>query len=276
MKQIPLGLRDYLPKDIHQRDQLIHKMKAVVEDHRYQRIITPSIENFDRLEPALGALSKDCIMFFDGAGTRLVLRPDHTTPIARISASRLSDTLPIQLYYHDPVFRKDPLLGETEIFQFGCEHIGPLSLVEEVNMIQLVLEVCEAAGLSDIEIHVAHPELFASYGPGDLKRLSEGDFLGFSSLPERGDKATLSGFNYMSEFFDQIQNLNLNNVFVNFGLYKDLNYYNGIFFDVVSKSYGKVIGSGGRYDRVLKAFNFDSNAIGFSLRLHHIERVLYG
>ena len=201
MKQIPLGLRDYLPKDIHQRDQLIHQMKDVVEKNNYQRIITPSIENFDRLELALGDLSKDCIMFFDGAGTRLVLRPDHTTPIARISASRLSDSLPIKLYYHDPVFRKDPLLGETEIFQFGCEHIGNLTLVEEVNMIQMVLDVCQSVGLSDIEIHVSHPELFESFSSDDLKRLSAGDFLGLRSLPERGDRETLSGFNYMSELF---------------------------------------------------------------------------
>ena len=63
---------------------------------------------------------------------------------------------------------------------------------------------------------------------------------------------------------------------MNFGLYKDLSYYNGIFFDIVSKSFGKVIGSGGRYDSVLQAFGFNSNAIGFALRLHYIDRTLNG
>ena len=57
---------------------------------------------------------------------------------------------------------------------------------------------------------------------------------------------------------------------------KDLNYYNGIFFDVVSSSFGKVIGSGGRYDSVLHAFNLDSNAFGFALRLHYLEQALKG
>ena len=33
MKQIPLGLRDYLPNDIKQRDHLIQQMKLVVEEY---------------------------------------------------------------------------------------------------------------------------------------------------------------------------------------------------------------------------------------------------
>ena len=96
-------------------------MAAIAQNTGYKRIITPAIEHFDRLQPALGDLADDCIMFFDGSGSRLTLRPDHTTPIARIATSRLAQQMPVKLYYHDPVFRKDPLLGETEIFQFGVE-----------------------------------------------------------------------------------------------------------------------------------------------------------
>lgn len=276
MKHIPLGLRDYLPEDIKNRDQLIQRMKLVVETNGYERIITPSIENFDQLQPALGELSEDCIMFFDGSGTRLVLRPDHTTPIARIVSTRLQQQCPIQLYYHDPVFRKDPLLGETEIFQFGCEQIGHISIHDEVKMIQMVLDVCKEVGLEDIEIHVSHPELFESLTDQDRKALDQGDLVSFSSLPKKGDATLLGDFPYLSQLFTEIDALNLKNVFVNFGLYKDLTYYNGLFFDIVSKSYGKVIGSGGRYDSVLRAFNFESNAIGFALRLHYIERALNG
>ena len=274
MKHIPLGLRDYLPDDIQKRDLLIQNMKSVVESDGYQRIITPSIETFDQLQPALGSLSEDCIMFFDGAGTRLVLRPDHTTPIARIASTRLRNELPIKLYYHDPVFRKDPLLGETEIFQFGCEHIGPLTLKDEVQMIRMVLDVCHCIGLDDVEVHVAHPELFESRSDDENEALAQGDFSMLSELPNKGGASMVQEYPYLSQFFNEVHALNLTNVFVNFGLYKDLNYYNGVFFDVVSRYFGKVIGSGGRYDRVLKAFDFDSNAFGFALRLHYLERAL--
>lgn len=276
MKYIPLGLRDYLPNDIKKRDQLIQTMKSVVEGNGYERIITPSIESFDQIQSALGELSEDCIMFFDGSGTRLVLRPDHTTPIARIVSTRLQKQCPIKLYYHDPVFRKDPLLGETEIFQFGCEQIGAISIDDEVKMIEMALDVCKAVGLDDIEIHVSHPELFKSFTEHDRKALDKGNLVSFPTLPRKGGVSLLDDFPYLHQLFNRIEALNLTNVFVNFGLFKDLSYYNGLFFDIVSKSYGKVIGSGGRYDSVLRAFNFESNAIGFALRLHYIDRALNG
>ncbi len=273
---MPLGLRDYLPKDIKNRDDLIEKMKSVVTSFGYERIITPSIENFDQLQTALGDLSNDCILFFDGAGSRLVLRPDHTTAIARIAASRLDGQLPLKLFYHDPVFRKDSLLGETEIFQFGCEHIGPLSIADEVTMIQMVLNICDRIGLDDVEVHVSHSELFESLSDTEVHKISQGDFLEVDSFPKKGGAELVESYPYLSQFFKQIKPLNLNNVFVNFGLYKDRNYYNGIYFDIVSKAFGKVIGSGGRYDTVLNAFNLASNAIGFSFRLHYVERALNG
>ncbi len=272
MKQAPLGLRDYLPGEIKDRDRLITTMKSVAETNGYQRIITPSIENFDQLQPGLGNLTDHCIMFFDGSGTRLVLRPDHTTPIARISSTRLRDELPQKLFYHDPVFRKDPLLGETEIFQFGCEHIGSLTLKDEVDMIHMVLEMCQQIGLDDIEVHVAHPELFSKMSQKEQLALSQSNFLSFSELPKKGGAELVSDYPYLSSFFKQLELANLSNIFVHFGLYKDLAYYNGLFFDIVSKSFGKIIGSGGRYDPVFQAFDFDCNAFGFALRLHYLER----
>jgi len=274
MKKIPLGLRDYLPDDIKKRDDVIGQMTAVVKQHNYRRIITPSLENYHQLQPALGALSDDCIMFFDGAGTPLVLRPDHTTPIARITSTRLVNDLPVKLYYHDPVFRKDPLLGETEIFQFGCEHIAELCLDDEVEMIRMILDLCASIGLDDIEIHVAHPELFADMPVDDREALSSGSYLQCPGLPNKGGRSLVQNFPYLSSFFDMLASQRIENVFVNFGLYKDITYYNGLFFDIVSPSFGKVIGSGGRYDSVLRAFNLDSNAFGFALRLHYVERAL--
>ncbi|MGA0241707.1 MAG: ATP phosphoribosyltransferase regulatory subunit, partial [Candidatus Marinamargulisbacteria bacterium] len=151
MKQQPLGLRDYLPDDIRRRDALIKKMSEVALDNNYDRIITPVIESYDALQPGLGTLADDCISFFDGGGSRLVLRPDHTTPIARIVGSRLTQDLPVRLFYHDPVFRNDPLLGETEIFQWGVEHIGHLTIQDEIAMIQMAVASCSAIGLDDIE-----------------------------------------------------------------------------------------------------------------------------
>ena len=211
-------------------------------------------------------------MFFDGVGSRLVLRPDHTTSIARIVASRLIDELPVKLYYFDPVFRKDPLLGETEIFQFGCEHIGAISIHDEVSCIKMILAVCQQMGLDDIEIHVSHPQFFDSMSSDQIDALKMGDLTSFKSIPVVQNDG--EGSEYLMEFFRLLSESNIENVVANRFLYKDLTYYNGIYFDIISKSYGKVIGSGGRYDRVINAFQLNSNAFGFAFRMHYLEKAV--
>ena len=81
-------------------------------------------------------------------------------------------------------------------------------------------------------------------------------------------------YDCLNQFFDYIESKNVANVFLNLGLYKDPNYYNGIYFELVSKSFGKVIASGGRYDSVLNAFGLDANAVGFAFRFHYLDRAL--
>ncbi len=274
MKQLPMGFRDYLPEDIKKRDHLIDCMTTVVKQRQYQRIITPVLENFNFLEKGLGALANDCIRFYDGAGTPLVLRPDHTTSIARIASTRLLDAMPIKLYYHDPVFRKDPLLGETEIFQFGCEQVGEISQKEEVQMIRMVHDICAAVGLNDIEIHVSHPQLYANMTTHHREALRKGEVHLLPEIPRKGGADLAEKSPDLLALLTQLVDVGMTNVFVNVGLFKDDSTYNGVFFDVVSRSFGKVIGSGGRYDSVLRAFNCTSNAFGFSLRLHYLEQAL--
>jgi len=55
-----------------------------------------------------------------------------------------------------------------------------------------------------------------------------------------------------------------------FGLMRDLSYYNGPVFEVYDPAVGHVLGGGGRYDRLMKRFDLDLSAAGFAL---HLERV---
>ena len=274
MKHVPLGLRDYLPKDIQQREHIIKKMADVVLNEGYERIITPAIERYDQIQAALGDLSDDCISFFDRGGSRLVLRPDHTTAIARIVSLRLGNALPVKLFYYDSVFRRDPQLGETEIFQFGFEHIGDLSIHDELQMIRMVSMICNAVGLHDHEIHIAHPEIFNAISDQDLDSIQKGDLVSFNEIPKIGKKELAKDYSYLSKLFGELPFDDMDNVFLNLGLYKDARYYNGVYFDVVSPSFGKILGSGGRYDFVLNSFDLDSNAFGFAFRLHYLESAL--
>ncbi|MFL5897217.1 MAG: ATP phosphoribosyltransferase regulatory subunit [Solirubrobacterales bacterium] len=55
-----------------------------------------------------------------------------------------------------------------------------------------------------------------------------------------------------------------------FGLLRDLSYYNGPIFEVYDPAVGHVLGGGGRYDGLMKRFGLDLSAAGFAL---HLERV---
>lgn len=51
---------------------------------------------------------------------------------------------------------------------------------------------------------------------------------------------------------------------------RGFDYHTGVFFDVISTESGEVIGSGGRYDAMIRHFGSDTPATGFSLNLNQI------
>jgi ATP phosphoribosyltransferase regulatory subunit len=55
-----------------------------------------------------------------------------------------------------------------------------------------------------------------------------------------------------------------------FGLMRDLAYYNGAILEVYDPAVGHVLGGGGRYDGLMKRFGLDLSAAGFAL---NVERV---
>jgi ATP phosphoribosyltransferase regulatory subunit len=56
-----------------------------------------------------------------------------------------------------------------------------------------------------------------------------------------------------------------------FGLMRDLGYYNGAILEVYDPAVGQVLGGGGRYDGLMKRFGLDLSAAGFALYLERVE-----
>lgn len=55
---------------------------------------------------------------------------------------------------------------------------------------------------------------------------------------------------------------------------KNFDYYTGIMFSIISPKSGFTVGSGGRYDELLKKFGKDLPAVGFSLNIDLLEEVI--
>ncbi|HXR60163.1 MAG TPA: ATP phosphoribosyltransferase regulatory subunit [Solirubrobacterales bacterium] len=56
-----------------------------------------------------------------------------------------------------------------------------------------------------------------------------------------------------------------------FGLTRDLTYYNGPILEVYDPALGRVLGGGGRYDGLMKRFGIDRSAAGFALNLERVH-----
>jgi ATP phosphoribosyltransferase regulatory subunit len=56
-----------------------------------------------------------------------------------------------------------------------------------------------------------------------------------------------------------------------FGLMRDLGYYNGAILEVYDPALGRVLGGGGRYDGLMKRFGLDLSAAGFALYLERVQ-----
>jgi ATP phosphoribosyltransferase regulatory subunit len=58
---------------------------------------------------------------------------------------------------------------------------------------------------------------------------------------------------------------------VDFGLMRDLGYYNGAILEVYDPAVGRVLGGGGRYDGLMTRFGLDLSAAGFALYLDRVQ-----
>jgi ATP phosphoribosyltransferase regulatory subunit len=89
---MPGGVRDLLSGEARQKRELENNLLELFQLWGYQEVVTPTFEYYDVLAPALGDLLPDQLYrFIDDQGRITVLRPDMTTPIARLVSARLID-----------------------------------------------------------------------------------------------------------------------------------------------------------------------------------------
>ncbi|MDE2572864.1 MAG: ATP phosphoribosyltransferase regulatory subunit [bacterium] len=158
--RLPAGTRDWLPGELAAKRALEAALRAVFARFGYQEAATPGFERFDVIEAGLGeALAAESFRFTDRRGTTMALRPEMTTPIARLVSTRLRNgPMPLRLCYVAPVYRyEEPQEGRMREFtQAGVELIGNASVEADVEIMLTALEALDAAGLPDACIDVNH------------------------------------------------------------------------------------------------------------------------
>ena len=122
----------------------------------YQEVVTPTFEYYETLRASAPETADDSTFrFFDRSGRMLALRPDMTTPIARVAVMRMRERpLPLRLFYLANVFRQEETQAgrQCEFYQAGVELLGAGGVAADAEVVALAVEALLAAGLSDFQV----------------------------------------------------------------------------------------------------------------------------
>lgn len=159
MFEKPLGMRDTLPSLYESKKTIRNLMIDEIEKWGFQFLETPTLEYYETVGEASAILDQQLFKLLDQQGHSLVLRPEMTTPIARIAASRLYDgSHPLRLAYSANVFRAQQREGgrPAEFEQIGVECIGDSTISSDAEIISLMISSLRKAGLSNFTVAIGH------------------------------------------------------------------------------------------------------------------------
>ncbi len=170
---IPKGTRDFSPEEMAKRNYIFNTIRDVYHLYGFQQIETPAMENLSTLMGKYGEEgdkllfkilnSGDCLsgmtdeellernaMKFGAKACEKGLRYDLTVPFARFVVQHRNEiTFPFKRYQIQPVWRADrPQKGRyREFYQCDGDVIGSDSLINEVELIQIMDEVFRRFGI---------------------------------------------------------------------------------------------------------------------------------
>ncbi|HSL01330.1 MAG TPA: ATP phosphoribosyltransferase regulatory subunit [Rubrobacteraceae bacterium] len=142
------GTRDVLPPE---STRLLDVQSRVLERfrmHGFREVVTPALEYAEVVDEPM--LRDTSFKLFDPDNQTLVLRPEMTTPIARLVVQRLRNSPPPhKLSYSLPVYRRANVgRGQSaEFHQAGVEVVGSSSPGEDAGAISLLVDALESLGL---------------------------------------------------------------------------------------------------------------------------------
>ena len=160
----PEGVRDIYNEECEKKMQLQGELFGILKGYGYHPIETPTFEFFDIFGKEIGTTpSKELYKFFDREGNTLVLRPDMTPSVARAAAKYFMDEdMPIRLCYMGNTFiNNSSYQGRLkESTQLGAELIGDGTVEADAEILAMVVDCLQKAGLKDFQISVGHAEFY--------------------------------------------------------------------------------------------------------------------
>jgi len=142
------GTRDVLPPESTRLLDAQAKVLECFRRHGFREVVTPALEYSEVIEEP--KLRDSAFKLFDPDNQMLLLRPEVTTPVARLVAQRLRNSPPpYKLSYSLPVYRRTGVgRGQSAEFrQAGVEAVGSAGPGEDAGTIALLVDVLGSLGL---------------------------------------------------------------------------------------------------------------------------------
>ncbi|MDK2784806.1 MAG: phosphoribosyltransferase regulatory subunit [Bacillota bacterium] len=157
--QLPQGVHDSGPDEAELRRELADLWSRLFDRWGYREVVPPTFEFYTTLASGFaGQKAERLFRFFDRQGRILALRPDFTTPIARLAATKLADEpRPLRLWYFGSVFRVEERHGyRSEFTQAGVELIGAAGPAADAEVVALAVTALNRAGVEGTRVSLGH------------------------------------------------------------------------------------------------------------------------
>ncbi|QDQ00070.1 ATP phosphoribosyltransferase regulatory subunit [Lysinibacillus fusiformis] len=220
MFEKPLGMRDTFPQIYEKVEAVRHTGRNFLRSRGYEFIKTPTVEYFDTVGKASAISDAHLFKLVDSQGNTLVLRPDMTTPIARVATSKLlKEMIPVRLAYFASVFRAQETEGgrPAEFEQMGIELIGDNSVFADAEVIITAMELLKQFGLQEFKVTIGHAGVLhcilqdytESIEQEDTLRtlLVQRNYVGFEEAVESFDLPKTKS-DALLQFIDEAMNVN--------------------------------------------------------------------
>jgi histidyl-tRNA synthetase len=307
------GMEDIIAPDIEVWQAVEAAARDIFGRYGFQEMRAPVLESTDIFIRGIGQqtdiVEKEMYTFTDKGGRSVTLRPEGTASVVRCFVEKNLHTLPPpqKLYYIGQMYRYErPQKGRfRQFYQIGAEAFGVAAPSMDAEIIMMLSNILQAAGLSGLNFEInsigcaaCRPQyrqalldffggMINEYCP-DCQRRYEANPLRIldCKVPRcielrQGSPAVkdylcadcrthFEGLLAILDSFGVSYTLNPN-------LVRGLDYYTKTTFEVTSEHLGaqKAVAAGGRYDRLVEEFGGPATpAIGFAIGMERIVTLL--
>jgi ATP phosphoribosyltransferase regulatory subunit len=307
---LPEFIEDILPAEAMKVEALRRRILDLFFARRYELVMPPLLEYTDSLLTGTGHdLELRTFKVVDQLSGRMMgLRADITPQVARIDAHLLNRKEVTRLCYCGSVLHTRPLGASAtrEPIQIGAELYGDAGVAADLEILQLLCQALELAGVRNARVDIGHVAVFRAIAQaaeigGELERelfeaLQKKDVPALRGLTRKMDAKTREALLLLPELYGGAEVLELAenklpriaeltralgtlrklaeacSIPAGFDLaeLRGYHYHSGVVFDAYCKGVTGAVARGGRYDEVGRAFGRSRPATGFSMDLRSL------